>query len=151
MPPRRPYPPKYEPTITGLPTEILRKIFKELEVPSQICLALANKTFAKASYCVNPGSSITYTRGERLRLLWRLSTWMSEQRTFCHSCEMYYPVSPSMWKQRRDSGFCNTRNVLYGRIPEDFVFEDGKCPECVAEKAWKWLKKSRTRLQAALA
>ena len=138
------------PTLTDMPMEILIKILKELEPPFQICSALANKSLAMASRYLNNGYGIYYSRGDKMRVLWRLLTWMGDDHKFCYPCEKYFSTSPDMWRERRRSGRSKTRNVIYGRIPEDFIFRKGACPECAADKTWKWVNRSTIKLQSAV-
>ncbi|KAK2748790.1 hypothetical protein FQN57_000371 [Myotisia sp. PD_48] len=136
------------PALESLPFEILIQIYHELETPSQVCLALASKTLACASGYTHNFHGIYYSRGERMRTLWNLSAWMTPARSLCFACEMYYPVSAGVWEKRLDEGRSRTSNIMYGNSPNDFSFEDGFCPECVAESSWIRLKETGRKLQA---
>lgn len=138
-------------TVTDMPMEILIKIFKELEPPAQICLALANKSLAMASRYLNNGYGIYYSRGDRMRVLWRLSAWMGDGRKLCYPCEKYLSTSPGVWMERIRSGRSRAMTAIYGRIVEDFQFKEGDCPECAANKTWERVNMSTMTLQSVMA
>lgn len=138
------------PALTNMPMEILVKILKDLDTPFQVCLALTNKSLAAASRYLNNGYGIYYSRGDRMRVLWRLSAWMSDEYKLCHRCERYFVKSPDMWRERRRSGRSKTNNSIYGRAAKDFEFQEEKCPECAAEKTWECINKSAMELQSVL-
>ena len=124
------------PTLGGIPHDIAMKIFQQLEPPWQICLALSCKAMGHVSYHVNQGNGLLYTRGERLRLLWRLKPSMGRHLKMCLTCEKFRPINPNYWNERRKRGLAQTTSMIYGRIREDFMFCNEDCPECTAEKLW---------------
>ena len=136
--------------LVHLPTKVLKMIFANLDEQWQVCLALSCKKFSVISKGTNNCQGITYSSSAKLHLLWGLEPWMSESRKLCMQCEKYFPISPGMWKDRKDKGRSKTMSKVYGQLYSDFRFVKGKCPECIAEEAWSRVIASHGKLQAAL-
>lgn len=129
----------------AMPDNIMLKIFEELDTPSQICLALTHKSLARGSRLLHNGRGITYSHGDKLRLFGRLGPWMTMKYGLCIKCNKFFPRDPQVWRLSREQGRHKTTSQIYGRHPDqDFLWEDGKCPECRA--TWKSGRLHDTRL-----
>ncbi|KAK2804062.1 hypothetical protein FQN51_002593 [Onygenales sp. PD_10] len=137
-------------SITKLPLEVLTMIFAHLDTPDQICLGLTNKSFANISQYINGGEGVTYNSSVRLEILWRLESWMTADLRLCMTCGKYFPLAPMFWKERKRQGRCRTRSVVYGRVDEDFRFQEETCPECAAAILWGNIAMSHMGIQMAV-
>ncbi|PGH16136.1 hypothetical protein AJ79_01903 [Helicocarpus griseus UAMH5409] len=136
--------------LISLPLEIQVKIFTNLSTPDQICLGLTCKALANTSQHLNDGEGVLYDSSERLQILYRLESWMTDELRLCMACGMYFPDSPGFWEERKRSGRCRTRSMVYGRVYEDFEFQDQSCPECVAATVWGNVAISHMGMQMAV-
>lgn len=125
-------------------------IFNELDVPDQVCLGLTSKSFANTTRHLNGGYGILYDSSMRLQILFRLESWITDERRLCMACGKYFPIDPLFWKERKRQGRCRTRSVVYGRVDADFEFQDETCPECAAAILWGNIAMTHIGMQMAV-
>lgn len=98
-----------------LPNEIILQVFKQLDVPSRICLGLTSKFFAAMSRmvdttltdqqivvkfhanCPNPPCVYTTHISDRRLLLLSLKSYMPRGYRLCWKCALYTKITKSQW------------------------------------------------------